>query len=223
MPYRIVLADDHQLFREGVKRIIEGIADVQVTGEVGDGLALMEFLEKSVPDLIILDITMPHLSGIEATRKIKNLYPEVKVLILTMHKSKEHLHSAILAGADGFLLKENTYADLISAIDVIREDNTYISNLVYGHMVDFFRKQRREWVQRPKVLSSREQKVLVLIAEGNSSKEIAERLQIAVSTVQGHRVNLKKKLNIKKNADLIKYAIQNGYTSAEVGDPLMQL
>lgn len=219
MPYRIVLADDHHLFREGVKRIIEGIADVQVTGEVGDGLALMEFLKESVPDLIVLDITMPHLQGIEATRKIKELYPEVKILILTMHKSKEHLHSAILAGADGFLLKENAYADLISAIEVIQQGNTYISNLVYGHMVDFFRKQQRDWVQRPKVLSSREKKVLALIAEGNSSKEIAEKLQIAVSTVQGHRVNLKKKLNIKKNADLIKYAIQNGYTSAEVSCP----
>lgn len=216
MSYQIVLADDHILFREGIKRIIEGIPDIQIMGEVGDGLALLELLEKSVPDLIILDISMPHLQGIEAAYKIKDLYPEVKILILTMHKSKEHLHSAISAGADGYLLKENAYADLISAIEVIREGNTYISNLVYGHMVDFFRKQRREWVQRPKVLSKRERKVLELIAEGNSRREIAEKLDISISTVQSHRDNIKKKLSITKTADLIKYAIQKGYTSPEV-------
>ena len=134
-----------------------------------------------------------------------------------MHKSKEHLHSAISAGADGYLLKENAYADLISAIEVIQEGNTYISNLVYGHMVDFFRKQRREWVQRPKVLSSREKKVLALIAEGNSRKEIAEKLGITVSTVQSHRDNIKKKLSMKRSAELIKYAIEEGYTLSEEG------
>jgi DNA-binding NarL/FixJ family response regulator len=214
--YKIVLADDHVLFREGIKRIIEGLPGVQIVGEVGDGLALLELLKKSVPDLIILDISMPNLQGIEAAHKIKNLYPQVKILILTMHKSKEHLHRAISVGADGYLLKENAYADLISAIEVIHEGNTYISNLVYGHMVDFFRKQRRDWVQRPKVLSARERKVLVLISEGNSRKEIAEKLGITVSTVQNHRDNIKKKLNIKNTAELIKYAIEEGYTTSGV-------
>jgi DNA-binding NarL/FixJ family response regulator len=214
--YRIVLADDHNLFRDGIKRIVEGIPDVQVVGEVGDGLELLGLLEKSVPDLIILDLSMPNLQGIEATQKIKNLYPDVKILILTMHKSKEHLHSALLAGADGYMLKDNSYADLISAIEVLRADNTYISNLLYGHMVDFFRKERRELSQRPKALSKRERKVLELIAEGKSRKEIAETLTISISTVQSHRNNIKKKLNMKKTADLIKYAIQKGYTSSEV-------
>jgi DNA-binding NarL/FixJ family response regulator len=214
--YKIVLADDHVLFREGIKRIINGLPGVQIIGEAGDGLALLELLKQTVPDMIILDISMPNLQGIEAAHKIKDLYPEVKILILTMHNSKEHLHRAISAGADGYLLKENAYADLISAIEVIHSGNTYISNLVYGHMVDFFRKQRREWVQRPKVLSSQERKVLKLISEGNTRKEIAVRLDIVVSTVQSHRDNIKKKLNLKTTAELIKYAIQNGYTSAEV-------
>lgn len=215
MAYDIVLADDHQLFREGIKRIISGIPGVRVVGEVGDGLALLELLKTTLPNLIILDITMPNLQGIEAAHKIKNRYPQVKILILTMHKSKEYLHRAISAGADGYLLKENAYADLISAIEVIQEGNTYISNLVYGHMVDFFRKQRREWVQRPKVLSTRERKVLALIAEGKSRKEIAEKLRISVSTVQSHRDNIKKKLSIKRSAELIKYAIEEGYTAPE--------
>jgi DNA-binding NarL/FixJ family response regulator len=215
-PYRIVLADDHVLFREGIKRIITDLPGVQIMGEAGDGLELLELLTQTVPDMIILDISMPNLQGIEAAHKIKDLYPEVKILILTMHNSKEHLHRAISAGADGYLLKENAYADLIAAIEVIQAGNTYISNLVYGHMVDFFRKQRREWVQRPKVLSSQERKVLKLISEGNTRKEIAARLDIVVSTVQSHRDNIKKKLNLKTTAELIKYAIQNGYTSAEV-------
>jgi DNA-binding NarL/FixJ family response regulator len=217
--YKIVLADDHALFREGIKRIIEGIPGVQVMGEVGDGLALRELLKKSVPDLIILDISMPKLQGLEAAQQIKTLYPQVKILALTMHKSKEHLHSAISAGADGYLLKENAYADLILAIEVIQEGNTYISSLVYGHMVDFFRKQRRQWVQRPKVLTSREKRVLALVAEGYSRKEVAEKLSLTISTVQSHRDNIKKKLSMKRTAELIKYAIEEGYTiPGEVSD-----
>jgi DNA-binding NarL/FixJ family response regulator len=215
-PYRIVLADDHCLFREGIKRIIEEIPDLEVVGEAGDGLGLLELVKKTQPDMVILDISMPNLQGIEATNKIKSLFPQVKILILTMHKSKEHLYRAMSAGADGYLLKENAYDDLVSAVSDLREGKTYISNLVYSHMVDFFRLQRRELVQQPKVLSGREREVLELISEGKTSKEIAEKLDISITTVQSHRVNIKKKLNIKKNADLIKYAIQKGYTSSEI-------
>lgn len=218
MPYQIVLADDHILFREGVKKILEELPEIQIMAEVGDGQALLQLLQNTVPDLIILDITMPNLQGIEATRKIKGLYPGVKILILTMHKSKEYLHRAISAGADGYLLKENASRDLVAAIETIRDDNTYISPIVYGHIVDFFHKQPQDQESAPRspALSKREQMVLALIAEGNTGKEIAAKLEIAHATVQGHRANIKKKLNIKKHADLIKYAIQKGYTSTEI-------
>ena len=132
-----------------------------------------------------------------------------------MHKSKEHLYRALTAGADGFLLKENAYGDLIAAIKTIRAGETYVSNLMYGHMVDFFRKQHQQLAQPRAILSRREQEVLQLISVGKTSKEIGEQLNLSISTVQGHRVKIKKKLQVRKMADLIKYAIQRGYISSE--------
>ena len=118
--YQIVLADDHPLFREGIKRVMEAIPDLEVVGEAGDGLELLTLMQGTTPDMLILDITMPNLQGIEAAQEIKRLYPGVKILILTMHKSREHLCRALGAGAEGYLLKENAYADLVSAIETIR-------------------------------------------------------------------------------------------------------
>jgi DNA-binding NarL/FixJ family response regulator len=128
--YQIVLADDHALFREGVKRIIRQVPHLKVTGEVADGLELLELIKASPPHLVILDIAMPHLQGIEAAKLIKSLHPEVKVLILTMHKSHEHLSRAISAGVEGYLLKENTHGDLLAAIQAIKDGGTYVSALL---------------------------------------------------------------------------------------------
>jgi DNA-binding NarL/FixJ family response regulator len=214
-PYRIVLADDHNLFREAVKKSIEKLPGVQVAGEASDGLELLEVLKNAQPDLIILDISMPHLRGIEATRELKRHQPQIKVLILTMHKSREHLLGALKSGADGYLLKENAYADLVTAIDTIRQGKTYISPLLLEEMADVVREFSQGKGEEDEPLTHREIEVIKLIAEGNSAQEIAELLYISVPTVRTHRANIKKKLNIKKNADLIKYAIRRGYTSAE--------
>jgi DNA-binding NarL/FixJ family response regulator len=137
-PYRIVLADDHPLFRDGVKRIIKNSSGLEVTGEAGDGLELLDFLQTSrtAPDLIVLDITMPKLQGLDAVREIKQRYPGVKVLFLTMHKSKEHFLRAISLGAEGYLLKEDTHQDLLAAIKTIREGGTYISPLMAENFGD---------------------------------------------------------------------------------------
>ncbi|MEE9566246.1 MAG: response regulator transcription factor, partial [Desulfobacteria bacterium] len=129
-PYRILLADDHVMFRQGMKRILEGVADLEVVGEVGDGLKLLERMKKSSTDMVILDISMPNLRGIEATKEIKTANSEVKVLILTMHKDKEYLYHAISAGADGYLLKEDADTELFSAIETIRRGGNYISPLL---------------------------------------------------------------------------------------------
>ena len=213
-PYQIVLADDHLLFREGVKRIIEAYPELKVVGEVNDGLMLLELLKKSSPGIVILDISMPNLQGIEATREIKTLCPEVKVLILTMHKSKEHLYRAISAGAEGYLLKEDAHTDLITAIKTIQSGGTYISPLIGDQMTDIFVEKLRGKLESPTgPLTNREIQVLQLVAEGKTSKEIADLLFISMMTVQNHRTNIKRKLNIKKNADLVKYAIEKGYTS----------
>jgi DNA-binding NarL/FixJ family response regulator len=212
-PYRIVIADDHSLFRDVVKKAIEEVPELQVVGTAGDGLELLEVLRKSPADMIILDIVMPNLQGIEVTQQIKNLYPDLKILILTMHKSKEHVIRAMEAGADGYLVKENTYTDLIAAIDALREGKTYISSLISNLMADIIRGQSGDYQARPpsNPLTPREKEVLRLIADGKTSREIAALLDIAPLTVDHHRRNIMKKLNLKKNVNLVRYAIQSGY------------
>ena len=207
--YQIIIADDHPMFREGVKRIIDDVPSLQVVGEVGDGMELLKILPESLPDMIILDLTMPGLHGTEITKEVKKLYPQIKVLILTMHKSKEHLSRVIMAGADGYLLKENAFGDLISAIDTIRQGGSYISSLLSAQMIDFFRQKFRS--EPGDILSYREKEVLSLLVAGKSSKEIAEHLSLSAATVHAHLGKIKKKLDIRNNAELIRYGLQKGY------------
>ena len=212
--YPIVLADDHVMFRQGLKRILEERSDLEVVGEVDCGLELLKLLEKLVPDLVILDISMPNLRGLEAIHEIKMKHPRVKILVLTMHKDKEYLHQAITAGAEGYLLKEDADSELFSAIDRVRQGRLYVSpNLSEGLTDDWVKLSRGDHGPsfEPERLTIREREVLKLIAEGKSSKEIGELLFISVRTVERHRANIMEKLNLKKTADLVKYAIQKGY------------
>ncbi len=215
--YSILLADDHVMFRRAVRRIVESIADVEVVGEASDGLELLELLKKISPQMVITDISMPNLGGVEATREIKIFYPVVKVLILTMHKDKEYFYHAFSAGAEGYLLKEDSDRELLLAIDTLRKGGTYISPLLSTQLADLFMQKSRpgaEQLANPgELLTTREREIIKLITEGKSSKEVAELLFISSRTVQHHRANIMKKLNIKKTADLVKYAIQKGYIS----------
>ncbi len=214
-PYRIVLADDHKMFRLGVKKIIDETEDLEVVGEVDDGLQLLSLLKKSTPQMVILDISMPNLRGIEAAREVKIINPDIKILILTMHKNKEYLYHCLSAGAEGYLLKEDTDTELFSAIETIRQGGIYISPFLSMDVaVDLA--QIHTGAQRPPLerLTVREREVLTLIAEGKSRREIAELLFISVHTVGHHRANIMKKLNFKRSTDLVKYAIEKGYTSA---------
>jgi DNA-binding NarL/FixJ family response regulator len=205
--YRIVLADDHVLLRTGLKSILEKTADLEIIGEAGCGLELLALLNKITPDMVILDISLPMLRGIEATREIKAIYPNVKVLILTMHKNKEYVHQAISAGAEGYLLKEDADTELISAIETIRRGRTYVSPLLSGELT-------ADWAQiyrgKSKIpfeggpLTTREKEVLKLIAAGKSNKEIAELIHISARTVEHHRANIMNKLNMRKTAELVK-------------------
>ncbi|MEW6659246.1 MAG: response regulator transcription factor [Thermodesulfobacteriota bacterium] len=217
--YRIVLADDHAMFRRGVKRIIQENQELEVVGEAADGLELLEIIKRSPPHMVIADVSMPNLRGLEATREIKMSFPAIKVIILTMHKDKEYLYHALAAGAEGYLLKEDADIELFSAIKTIRQGGTYISRLLAPQMTDIFmeRQQLRERQGRlpGELLSTREREIIKLIAEGKSSREIADLLYISSRTVQHHRANIMRKLNFKKTADLVKYAIQKGYTSAD--------
>ncbi len=211
-PIKIVIAEDHRLVREMVKKCILEIPDLQVVGEVSDGLELLDFLKTSLPDMVILDIAMPKLRGLEAAKEIKKTHPEIKILIMTMHKSSEYVYRALAAGVEGYILKENAYDDLIKAIESVREGKKYISSLISEQVRDIIRWQigEREG-NKGTHLSPRELQVLRLIAQGKTGKEIAELLSISDLTVYNHRVNIKKKLKINRTADLVKYALQQGY------------
>jgi len=200
--YRIVLADDHVLIRQGLRSLLDGVADLDIAGEAADGLELLELLNKAVPNMVILDVSMPKLRGIEAVREIKMKHPHTKVLMLSMHK--EYLSQALAAGADGYLLKEDAERDIFSAIETVRQGRIYIS----PRLTDTLLTDR---VLSSGPLTARERNVLRLIAGGKSNKEIAEVLVISVRTVESHRASIMGKLNLKNTADLIRYAIEKGY------------
>ena len=198
--YRILLADDHVLFREAMRKAIGDTKGLAVVGGVDDGLELMEFLKHTRPDLIILDLTMPNLSGLEAAREIKKLYPEVKILILSMHKSKGCLKGAFWVGVNGYLLKEDAFQDLMLAIETIRSGKEYISPRLTDQISDMYLQQETE-----ERLTKQETIVLSLIAEYLTYEEICDRLFISMGTFRNHLSSIKKKLNIKTRPLLIKY------------------
>jgi DNA-binding NarL/FixJ family response regulator len=207
---RIVLADDHVMVRQGIRKIIEENPDLEVVAEASDGSELLEVLHNVMAHLAILDVTMPTVSGIEATRRIKDIYPQMKVLILTMHKGRELLEHAFAAGASGYLLKEDAPRELLNAIRTIEQGEIYISPLIVPFLKEFF-VQRHHKAKRPDLLTAREMEVLKLVAEGKSSKEIAMVLCLSIRTVDNHRANIMRKLNITKNIDLVRYALSMGY------------
>ena len=203
--YTIVLADDHPMFREGIRKIIERVEGARITGEVNFGLELLELLKKSSPNLVILDISMPNLRGLEAIREIKKAYPQVKVLVLTMHKKKEFLRQALRDGADGFLLKEDAGSELIRAVQTVRHGGKYLSPLLASVLTSLAVEQ-----EKTEVLTMREREVLKLISEGKNNGEVAELLRISIRTVETHRANIMNKLDLRNTAELVRYAIQKG-------------
>jgi DNA-binding NarL/FixJ family response regulator len=185
-----------------------------VVGEASDGLELLGLLNRLSPDMVILDVSMPRLRGIEAIHEIKTMRPEVSILMLTMHKDREYLYLALSAGAKGYLLKEDADRDLFSAIEKIRQGKTYVSPYLSEELLDDLVQIGKGDGKSPfevDPLTTREREVVKLIAEGKSSKEIADLLFISARTVDNHRANIMEKLNLKKAADLVKYAIQKGY------------
>lgn len=209
-PYSIILADDHVIFRQGIRKIIEEVADFQVVGEASDGLELLRLLKNRQPDLVILDISMPNLRGLEAAEEIKQQYPGVKILILTMHKKKSFVQLGLKAGADGFLLKEDADVELFRAIATIQKGNIYISPLLSNILRELALME-----PDPEKLTKREREVLKLLAEGKKPQEIAEFLYVSLPTVRSHRYSIMKKLNLKNLAELFKYAATQGFISAD--------
>jgi DNA-binding NarL/FixJ family response regulator len=211
--YQVILADDHVLVRHGLRRILEEKTDLQIAGEVGDGLELLNLLNKVNPDLIILDVSMPNLRGIEAIPEIRHVRPNAKVLMLTMHKEEEYLYQAISAGANGYLLKDDAEKELFSAIENIQNGKIFISPGLTDQSMQNWARMRRGEDDSPlsEALTVRQREILKLIAEGKSNKEIGDLLFISVRTVERHRANMMSKLNIRKTAELVQYALRKHY------------
>jgi DNA-binding NarL/FixJ family response regulator len=213
-PYRIIIADDHALFRQGLRRILEDIPGTEVVGEAKCGLELLDLLKKLTPEMVILDISMPNLRGLEAIHEIKTSHPKVKVLMLTMHKDRAYFYQAISEGADGYLVKEDADAELYSAIEKIKQDKIYISPFLSDAFAEELASRGLKdfkTLGEGDVLTARERAILKLIAEGKSNKEIGDLLFISARTVERHRANIMDKLKLKNTAELVKYAIEKGY------------
>jgi DNA-binding NarL/FixJ family response regulator len=213
MDYTIILADDHTLIREGIRKIIETASGLKVVGEARDGHQLLRKVKKHNPDMVIMDISMPGMRGIEAAREVKARYPATRILILSMHKNEEFLSLALEAGADGYLLKEDTGESLLQAIDRIRDGQTYLSaNMIGTLSTNIISICRGNRIKTTDPLTNRERQVLKLISEGHTDRQIGELLFVSLRTVQRHHYNIRRKLNLKRTSDLVKYAIAKGYT-----------
>lgn len=212
MKKRIVLADDHKIFLEGISGILADNESVDVVGKAYSGLIALNVIRETMPDLAILDITMPGINGIEITRIIKQEMPSVKVLILSMHLDRRMIIEALKAGADGYALKESEPAELVTAVDVILSGQMYLSPGVVTLIIrDYIQKLAvPESQERIDVLSAREKEILSLISDGKSAKEISEKLCISRSTVDVHRRNLMQKLGCENLNELTRYAMREG-------------
>ncbi len=204
---KILLADDHTIVRQGLKLIISSHADLQVIGEAANGREVLELAEKLKPDVILMDVAMPELNGIEATRRLREVSPRTKVLVLSMHKEAVYVREILKAGARGYILKDAIDTELISAIQSVARGDGYISPAISGTLLSDYRQN----ITNPlDLLSSREREVLQLIAEGKTNKEVATRLNLSVYTVDSHRGKIMEKLNLHSTGELVRFAMKQG-------------
>ncbi len=215
-PYRIVIADDHVLIRQGIKSIISQDKSLEVIGEAVDGKDLLNILRDTHPDMVILDISMPHINGLEALGRIRDIYPNIRILILTMHGNNQYFFHAITAGAHGYLMKDDSDTELLSAIRTVQQDRTYVSPQLAKDVTDEMVSAYRDKRDLPLVqLTSREKQVLQLVVKGHTSKQMADVLCLSPRTVDHHRARLLKKFKMKNTVDLVNYVLQNSIVVPE--------
>ncbi len=209
---RIVLADDHTIVRQGLAKLLEGESCFKIVGEAENGRDVVNQVEKLHPDVVVMDIAMPILNGVEATRQIVKLYPETKVVILSMYSNDRYIEEVLRLGAFGYLLKDSSGSDIIKAVYTVMEDNIYLSPSISKKVVEDYVSSKKDSLEHNLYnrLTNREREVLQLIAEGYSTKEIAELLCVSSSTIKTHRNHLMEKLHLYKNSQLIHFAIQLG-------------
>ena len=207
----VFLADDHAIMREGLRHILNTVDFLEVIGEAGDGGEALERIESMKPDMVILDISMPTVTGVDIARRLRRYYPAIKVIVLSRYDNQEYVQQLLKYGIHGYVLKDDAGQDLLRAIEAVRKDETYLSPRITKHLMsDMGGESSGQFTK----LTNREREVLKHIAEGKSTDEIAKLLWISPRTVKIHRQNIMKKLDLHKVADLVKYAIKAGLVEA---------
>ncbi|MFH1569802.1 MAG: response regulator transcription factor [Gemmatimonadota bacterium] len=216
MSIRILLADDHRILRDGLRSLLEQQPDMEVVAQAEDGRAAVYLVQEHRPDVAIMDIGMPELNGMEATRQILDRVPQVRVIALSIHADRWYVSGMFLAGASGYLLKNCAFEELVRAVRAVMAGQRYLSPAVTDVVVeDFVRYAGASAGLPPSLLTAREREVLQLLAEGHTTRQIAVRLEVSAKTVDAHRQNLVSKLDLHSIADLTKYAIRTGLTGLE--------
>jgi two-component system response regulator NreC len=204
---RILLADDHAVVRQGFKMILGAQSDMEIVGEAGNGRETVELAERLKPDIVVMDVAMPELNGIEATRRLAESVPHARVVALSMHKDSVYVREILRAGARGYLLKDSVADDLVSAVRAVARGEGYLSPAVSNAVLDDYRRHVTNPID---LLTSREREVLQMLAEGKTNKEIAGVLNLSVYTVDAHRGRIMEKLNLHSINELVRFALRNG-------------
>ncbi|MFH0768892.1 MAG: response regulator transcription factor [Chloroflexota bacterium] len=209
---RVFLADDHRILRDGIRSILEKLPDIDMVGEADDGKKAVAQIKQLVPDVVLMDITMPELNGLEATKRIKQEFPQVKVLILTMHETDQYLSEMLSAGASGYIVKSADSGELISAIREVHQGDVHLYPSIARMLVQDYLQKVTAGTEKESYngLTPREREVLRYIAEGKQNKEIGKILSISIRTVQAHRTKLMDKIGAHDRTELVKYAIRKG-------------
>jgi len=210
--YRIVIAEDHRILREGLRFLLSSNPDFEIVGEAEDGRGAIRCVNELRPDLVLMDLSMPKMNGLDAIAEVKNHCPDTKVLVLTVHKAEEYVFESLKAGADGYLLKDATHTELMLAVGNVLDGKPYLSPGISGNLVAGYLKGRKPYKSdlSLEILTRRERQVLKLIGERHKNKEIADYLCVSVKTVEKHRANLMKKLDLHSASALTAYAIEKG-------------
>ncbi len=209
---KVLLADDHLILREGIRLLLEKVSDMEIVGEADNGEEAVAKVEHLAPDVVLMDITMPRMNGLEATRQIKQKHPEMKILILTMHETDQYIAGMLEAGASGYVVKAATSSELISAIRAVYQVDVHLYPSIARMLVEDYMQRVKTGEEKTSydVLTPREREVLAYVAEDKQNKEIAKLLNVSIRTVQTHRSNLMDKLGAHDRTELVKYAIRKG-------------
>jgi len=209
---KVILADDHRIFRKGLKSLLSEKKNIEVLAEADNGDEALEAVKKYKPEIVVMDIAMPKMDGIEATRQVREQFPDTEVVILSMHAKKAYIDQVLKAGAEGYVLKDSDEENLLSAIDTVHNGGYYLDSPVADQVLsDYFRdKSKRELKKQSDPLSEREREVLRLLAGGHSNQEVADTLYISRKTVENHRANIVRKTGIQGQVGLTKYAARTG-------------